>query len=219
MREPRTPQGAATQARIVEAAAELISRRGVAGTTLDDVRAATATSKSQLYHYFDDKAGLVLAVIDRQRDVVLAEQRLTEEPLDSLDALNRWRYRTLAAHRRQGPGRPCPLGRLAAELTDDDAARAAIHAALEHWREQLATGLRRMVERGTLRPEADPTVLAGALLGAVQGGRLLAATARDAEPLRRCLDTAIAQVAELTAGRTAEVPRVPPPAASAAGTT
>ena len=52
---PATEQGRATRRRIVSAAAGLIAERGVSGTTLDDVRAATQSSKSQLYHYFGDK--------------------------------------------------------------------------------------------------------------------------------------------------------------------
>jgi TetR/AcrR family transcriptional regulator, transcriptional repressor for nem operon len=204
----------ATRARIVEAAADLMARRGVAATALDDVRAVTATSKSQLYHYFEDKADLVRAVIERQRDVVLAEQRLVEEPLDSLEALVRWRYRTLAAHRRAGSGRSCPLGRMAAELVDDDRARATAHGALEVWRGQLAAGLTTMVERGVLRPAADVDALATTLLAAVQAGRLLAATAGTLEPLRRCLDAAISQVTDLAVD-----PRVRSSALLSTGTT
>ena len=58
-----TPKGERTRARIVEAAARLIYERGVAGTTLDDVRAAAEVSGSRLYHYFADKDELVQAVI------------------------------------------------------------------------------------------------------------------------------------------------------------
>ena len=47
-----TPKGERTRARIVEEAAVLIHERGVAGTTLDDVKAAAEVSGSQLYHYF-----------------------------------------------------------------------------------------------------------------------------------------------------------------------
>ncbi|MGH3070312.1 MAG: TetR/AcrR family transcriptional regulator, partial [Streptosporangiaceae bacterium] len=61
-----TPKGERTRARIVDAAAQLIYERGVAGTTLEDVKAAAEVSGSQLSHYFADKDGLVQAVIDRQ---------------------------------------------------------------------------------------------------------------------------------------------------------
>src|SRR5664279_1052861 len=136
-----TPRGAATRARIIEAAADLIAARGVSGTSLDDVRQATATSKSQLYHYFDHKAALVRAVIGYQRDAVLAEQRLIREPIDSIAALRRWRYRTMAAHRAGGFSRGCRLGRLAAELADaDPQARADLAAAFADWQQQLADG-------------------------------------------------------------------------------
>jgi AcrR family transcriptional regulator len=194
-----TAQGAATRRRIVVAAADLIARQGVARTTLDDVRGATSTSKSQLYHYFSDKADMVRAVIEHQRDVVLAEQRLTEEPVDSLAALQRWRYRTIATHRRHGFTRPCPLGRLAGELAGDDVARPVLDAALGAWRDQLAAGLDRMLTRGELRPEADPVALASALLAAVQGGLLLACVTRDARPLQSALDAAVEHVATLAA--------------------
>ena len=40
-----TPKGAATRARIVATAADLILARGVGSTSLDDIRAGTATSK------------------------------------------------------------------------------------------------------------------------------------------------------------------------------
>src|SRR4051794_7025224 len=49
--QPRrlTRRGLATRDRIVRAAATLMYTKGVNGTTLDDVRIASGTSKSQLY--------------------------------------------------------------------------------------------------------------------------------------------------------------------------
>src|SRR5260370_446031 len=70
-----TPKGERTRARIVEAAARLIHERGVAGTTLEDVRAAAQVSGSQLYHYFPDKDHLVQAVIDHQGSTIPRNQR------------------------------------------------------------------------------------------------------------------------------------------------
>ena len=47
-----TAKGAATRQRIIEGAARVIREVGVGDTTLDDIRMRTATSKSQLFHYF-----------------------------------------------------------------------------------------------------------------------------------------------------------------------
>src|ERR1700685_3532636 len=70
-----TAKGQRTRARIVAAAARLIYERGVASTTLDDVKAAAEVSGSQLYHYFPDKDDLVQAVISYQADVIAGHQR------------------------------------------------------------------------------------------------------------------------------------------------
>src|SRR6516162_4865059 len=86
-----TARGAATRARIVEAAADLIYAHGVEQTSLDEVMAASGVSKSQLYHYFADKHALVLEVIARQTERVLDAQRPHLEALDSLPALKAWR--------------------------------------------------------------------------------------------------------------------------------
>ena len=45
---PKTARGRATRERIVAAASELISERGVAETSLDDVIGRAGASKSQL---------------------------------------------------------------------------------------------------------------------------------------------------------------------------
>src|SRR6266852_8591391 len=71
---PATAKGRATRERIVQAAAELVAEKGIAGMSLDDVRARTGASRSQLYHYFVDRDDLVRAVIDVTTDAVLGRQ-------------------------------------------------------------------------------------------------------------------------------------------------
>ena len=55
----------------------MIHERGIAGTTLEDVKAAAEVSGSQLYHYFPDKNELLQAVIDYQADTIVNHQRHT----------------------------------------------------------------------------------------------------------------------------------------------
>jgi len=50
------------------AAAKLMFRRRVSGTSIADVRAAAGVSSSQVYHYFKDKEALVAAVIEYQNE-------------------------------------------------------------------------------------------------------------------------------------------------------
>ena len=69
-----TAKGERTRARIVEAAAGLIFERGVAGTSLDDIRSAAGVSGSQLSHYFAGKDELVQAVIGYQAATITGNQ-------------------------------------------------------------------------------------------------------------------------------------------------
>jgi AcrR family transcriptional regulator len=195
--EPRslTARGAATRARIVEAAADLIYAHGVEHTSLDDVMAASGVSKSQLYHYFADKNALVLEVIARQTERVLAAQRPHLEALDSLPALKAWRdaiVRLNEATKYRG----CPLGSLANELANDsEPARHRLADSFSMWRDHIEKGLVKMRQRGELAASADPHDLALALLSAVEGGLLLAKTTHSSRPLEIAIDMVIDHVA------------------------
>jgi AcrR family transcriptional regulator len=104
-----TPKGERTRARIVAAAARLIYERGVAGTTLDDVKTAAEVSGSQMYHYFPDKDELVQAVITHQADVIAGNQRQAD--LGSAEGLQAWRDMVIArARTTEGKG-GCPSAR------------------------------------------------------------------------------------------------------------
>src|ERR1700753_308983 len=84
-----TPKGERTRARIVEAAARLIYERGVAGTTLDDVREVAGVSGSQLTHYFAGTDDLVRAVVGYQAGTVTDNQRQAD--LGTAEGLQAWR--------------------------------------------------------------------------------------------------------------------------------
>ena len=202
--EPRslTARGAATRARIVEAAADLIYAHGVEQTSLDDVMAASGVSKSQLYHYFADKDALVLDVIARQTERVLDAQRPHLGALDSLPAFKAWRNAIVRLN-KAAQGKGCPLGSLASELANDsEPARKRLADSFSMWRDRIENGLAKMRERGELSASADPHDLALALLSAVEGGLLLAKTIHSSRPLELSLDMAIDHVARHMTART-----------------
>ena len=184
----RTPKGERTRARIVEVAARLVHERGVAGTTLDDVRKAAGVSGSQLTHYFAGKDELVQAVTDYQAGVIAGNQRQAD--LGSLDGLRSRRDMVIAAARAtQGEG-GCPLGSLAGQLAETDPqARALIAAGFEQWQAAISEGLRGLHDAGHLPSGTDPDDLAVTLLAGLQGGLLLAQVQRDTRPLETAVDT------------------------------
>jgi TetR/AcrR family transcriptional regulator, transcriptional repressor for nem operon len=194
MGEPaKTAKGRATRSRIVAAASELVAEQGVAETSLDDVIERAGVSKSQLYHYFEDRSALLRAVITYNTDGVLAGQAPYLGSLDSWKAIRAW-FDSLVSLQveRQGCG-GCPVGSLVAQLAEgDDGTRNVAAASLERWEEGVRNGLRTMQSRGKLDPTADADALATATLATIQGGLVLTQASRDPGRLATALDSAYA---------------------------
>ena len=183
-----TPKGERTRARIVEEAAILIHERGVAGTTLDDVKAAAEVSGSQLYHYFPDKNDLVQAVIDYQADATVTNQRHAD--LGSVEGVQAWRDMVITAAERVQAKGGCPLGSLAGQLAESDPeARSLMAAGFERWTTEISEGLRSLQASGQLPPGINPDDLAVTLLATLQGGLLLAQVQRSTRPYETAVDT------------------------------
>jgi AcrR family transcriptional regulator len=190
-----TDRGLATRDRIVTAAAALVAERGVAATSLDDVRAATQTSKSQLYHYFGGKQGLVEAVVQHTAGLVLAQHARALDAVHTWDDLDSWCEMIVRATEAQGMRGGCPIGTLAAALADtDDRSRERLADAFRTWEEHIGGALRRLRDSGLLGPDTDLDALTTRTLASLQGGLLLAKTMRTVEPLRASLAGAVAHL-------------------------
>jgi AcrR family transcriptional regulator len=191
MEVPKTARGAATRARIVDAATELVRAHGVANTTIDAVIDASKVSKSQVYHYFTDKDDLVLAVIQRQAECVLGTHEQLLRRLNSLAGLRRWRDAVVELTRQTNCAGGCPLGSLAAELAEVPRPRAALAESFARWASYFEVGFAAMQRRGGRKPNGDLKGLSEAILTALQGGLLLAQITRSTRPLELALDMAI----------------------------
>jgi TetR/AcrR family transcriptional regulator, transcriptional repressor for nem operon len=190
-----TAKGRATRARILASAADLVHRRGVAGTQLEDIRRVAGVSGSQLTHYFRDKPTLIDAVIGWQ-----AETLLDREPaLDSIEAWHRWADRVVARQTARKFEGGCDFGSLAGQLAESrPETRARLADGYQRWLDRFRTDLRSMRDNGVLRPDADPDYLANTILAAMQGGVLLTQTLRRPTPLRDSLNAALATLESFT---------------------
>lgn len=190
-----TERGRATRERILRAAADMMYVRGVSATTLDDVRAASGTSKSQLYRHYPDKDALVRDVVALQAAELLKRQHQLLQRLNSLRGLERWRDAMVEHNALRNGAYGCPLGSLASELADqDEEAREALARHFDSWAGLLRAGLERMKDSGVLRADADTGELATGLMAALQGGYLLAQTTQDVTPMKIALDMAIGHI-------------------------
>lgn len=186
-----TAKGLATRQRIIEGAAAEIRERGVAATTLDDVRASTQTSKSQLFHYFPGgKDQLLLAVATHEAQRVLDDQQPYLGELTSWAAWQRWRDAVMERYRRQG--QHCPLAVLMSEIgRSTPGAQAVTSALIRQWHDEIAAGVRAMQEQGKVTNQFDADRVAAALLAGIQGGVGIMLATGDLGYLEAALDTAI----------------------------
>jgi AcrR family transcriptional regulator len=172
--------------------------QGVGATTLDDVLAASGASKSQLYHHFDGKDALVRAVVDLVGERIIEREREALGNVSTIRGLRRWRDALVQRNALRHGAYGCPLGALAAEVSDhDDLARKALSQLFVEWQGLLATVLRRLQDSGGLPPGVSVDQLATGLMAALQGGYMLAQTERDVAPLATAVDMALAHIESL----------------------
>jgi TetR/AcrR family transcriptional repressor of nem operon len=193
---PTTDRGRLTRQRIVAAATEAVAEKGALGASLDDVGARAPASRSQLYHYFDDKNDLLLAVAEATNDTVLHGQRDLFDHLNTWDGLVRWTDALVALQQERGGQGGCPIANLLGQIGErDDAIRTVLASGFDRWEADIRAGLAAMVESSELQRDADVAWLASSTLASVQGGLVLSQARRDPLALRRALDGALALIA------------------------
>lgn len=192
--EPRTGRGRASRERIVEHAAALFAERGVTATSLDEVLAAAGAGKGQFYHYFRNRDELVEAAVGLRCTQVLTRLNQALGSVSAFAGLAQALGGFAAEFEQMGmPG--CPVGTLATEVAgSNEGARLQAAAAFDAWEQLFTDVLERMRDRGELRADAPPGVLATMLLASLEGGLVLSMTRRNPASLRIAIEAGLAQV-------------------------
>lgn len=182
-----TPKGAATRGRIIAGAAALIRGEYGGEVTLDDVLAATRTSKSQLFHYFPaGKEELFLAVAEYEAQLVLDEQQPHLGQLDSWQSWEAWRQLVIRRYRAQGPN--CALSSLMSQIGRVPGAAAVSIVLLDRWQDYLRSGLIALRDQRELAADVDVEHESAALVAGVQGGAVVLRTTGSTVHLEAILD-------------------------------
>jgi AcrR family transcriptional regulator len=186
-----TAKGVATRQRIIDGAATLIRQKGPGATNLDDVLAATATSKSQLFHYFPNgREDLLQAVARHEADQVLVAQQPYLTDLTSGRKWQAWRTAVVAHYGELGDR--CPLGALTAQLgKTSPQTREIVTELYDTWETYLLAGVQAMEAQGALTPGVSPEMAARGILAAIQGGVLMLQATGRIDYLEAGLDVAM----------------------------
>jgi AcrR family transcriptional regulator len=163
---------------------------------LDEVGSRASTSRSQLYHYFDDKDDLLRAVAEATSDAVLDGQRPLFDGLGSWTGLTQWMDALVEMQEKLHGRGGCPIANLVSQLGErDDDIRAELASGFDRWEAAIRAGFVEMVATSELVPDTDVEMLAASTMASLQGGLMLTQARRDPQALRRAFDGALALIA------------------------
>ncbi|WP_319436015.1 helix-turn-helix domain-containing protein [Mycobacterium sp. RTGN5] len=193
-----TPKGQQTRERIVRAATRVIEMRGVAGTTLEDIRAEARVSSSQIYHYFGDRDSLILAAIDGG-DAGGDGRSPMRLDFTSAASVRAWGDEVVGTLE-------CADSRYACPLLDPvggwgrDGLHGRIESGLHQLHNDIRAGYQTMQLRGHIGADLDAHRLATTTLSTLLGGLLLSHLGQDPAPFAAAVDTVVDQLEALPRG-------------------
>ena len=142
-------------------AAETFWKAGYAGTSLDDLVAATGMNRPSLYAAFGDKRDLYLKTLEHYRDEgrALARHALAGEPALRV-FFKRFYDKALALYLEGGPRGCYTIGTASTVAAVDDGVRAFLAESMRSTDSFLRAQIEKAKARGEIARDADPAALA-----------------------------------------------------------
>lgn len=183
--------GTATRQRILDAAEWLVIENGYSSTSVDQVIAASKTSKGAFFHHFDSKLALAGALVERYAaaDVahldaaVAAVTEATQDPVERI--IQFVRLFEESADELMAAQSSCLYVSVLTEqqLVRSGTAEQIVRAVLA-WRRELATLLGAAIAERPAARHVDPEALADHVFVTFEGAFLLSRSMNDGTHMR-----------------------------------
>ena len=195
-------QRSETAEQILDLAETLIQTRSYSAFSYQDISDALGIRKASIHYHFASKAALGAAVVDRYvARFGAALAAMGRDPAKSSMAMLDF-YCEPYLHFARTADRVCLCGALAGEMmTLPPEMRARVDRFFKSHQEWLAGILERGVKRGEFTLQAPAAKTARLILGALQGGLLVARTTGDATQLKDVVSVLKAQLAPEAAAK------------------
>jgi AcrR family transcriptional regulator len=210
-----------TRVHILETARRLFHEQGYHATGVATILREADVRSGSLYHAFPSKEALLVAVLERYRDVLLGERVMgpvearEPDPLERVFALLGFYRLGLEA---SGCTMGCPIGNLALEVGDSHPKlRRLLQANFDAWASRVEGWL--AAAAGRLPAGCDRRALARFVLTTMEGGVMLARAAGSLAPFDAAVGVLRTHFDLLTgrAGRPGRAPRTTRAAARKGG--
>ncbi len=198
----RSVQGAETRLRMIQAAADLFHKQGVRATSPDDVIEASDTGKSQFYHYFKNKEGLVHEVLQTHLEAIRTGTAPLKYDIASWDDLDHWFRAHLELQKQFRMTRGCPFGTIGNEVTEnDELMRQDLNLIFEVIKGKLVAFFIKEKAKGAVSPDVREEALADFCIAAVQGAMLMGKIKRSSQVVETTIREALTHIRNSAAVR------------------
>jgi AcrR family transcriptional regulator len=164
-----------TRAFIISRTAPLFNRKGVAGTSLNDLTAATGLSKGAIYGNFENKDEVAVAAFEYNIQQVLAEIRIWQ----SREISYKGKFQALLRFYRQMLQQDpllygCPIANTITEADDTHPLlNAAVKKSVIYWQQSGERLVQKGKDAGEFKSEANAEEIVSMLFVLIEGGLLL----------------------------------------------
>lgn len=129
---------AATRERLLSAARSLFSRRGINATGVDLILSESGVAKGSLYHHFSGKQGLLLAYLQREREIWHAGAIIADDSAASAAVRLDRMFQGVADSVLAGTFHGCPFTNAIIERPHDREVRIAVDDYCDKLRQHIA---------------------------------------------------------------------------------
>ena len=160
---------------IVEKAAPLFNQKGVAGTSVSDIMAATRLAKGGIYGNFASKEEIAVAAFDHIVGIIRQRVNAVTAPETTI----RGKLLAILEFYREYPTKPpmkggCVVINFGAEADDTNPTmRKRVQETILYFQQSIERLLTRGVKNGEFRPECNPGVFAIRMYMMIEGAILV----------------------------------------------
>lgn len=186
-----------TKAELLDHGVQLLLDRGYHSTGIQEVLKAAEVPKGSFYHHFGSKEDFGLQAAEQYADAgyALLDAMLNDQSKPALVRVRSFFEQIFQDWSTGDCRHGCLLGNLGQELADvNEPFRLFIAATMDRWTERIARCLAEAQQDQSLSADADPMLLAHALMDGFEGAALRMKLAKTPEPLERFLHFYFEQV-------------------------
>jgi AcrR family transcriptional regulator len=167
---------------IIEQAAPLFNEKGIAGTTIDDILAATKMAKGGLYGHFESKDEIARVMVDyllgKLSDKIASAMAHEKTAVKKIFAFIDVYKDPIKSYIDGG----CPVLNFGVEADDNNPElKAKLKMIIEGGQEVIKTTINDGVTNGELSPEIDAAGYAIKMFASLEGGMLVSRVTGDSK--------------------------------------